>query len=351
MEKEEKEDKEKDQKYKKKNIHHFELFITKVLKNISETKSGITSNAKQQLNSFLCILVKDISEKAFEITTYGKKKTISYKEIKSSIEILFPGYLLENSITEGEKAVSVYQNSDKKGTKQNKAGIIFPPSIVEKFLRNFGFFKIMITDTASVYLAAILEYITYEILDLALHNCKENKRSRITIRDIVVIVKNDVDLALLVNTLNISFLGGGVIPYIHPSLLKKKKQKNVKIKKQKKIKCGIIALKDIKKYQKMSDCLIFSKTAFEKFTRYIFKDVKTYFSTKEGKDFEQFKISKEVFIILQYFIEQYIVKILYNANFMAIHAGRVKLLSVDIAFVSYLLDNLPNPYIPITDDN
>jgi predicted AAA+ superfamily ATPase len=35
---------------------------------------------------------------------------------------------------------------------------------------------------------------------------------------------------------------------------------------------------------------------------------------------------------------------------MAIHAGRIKLLSVDIAFITYLVDNLPNPYIPIKDD-
>ena len=39
-------------------------------------------------------------------------------------------------------------------------------------------------------------------LDLALNNCKENKRARITIRDIVLIVKNDIDLSFLVNTLS-----------------------------------------------------------------------------------------------------------------------------------------------------
>lgn len=344
---------EKEQKYKKKNIHHFEIFISKVLKNISDSKGGITSNAKQQLNSFLYILTKDISYKSLELAIYGKKKTISCREIKSSVEILLPGYLLENSISEGEKAITEFKNSNKKGTRQNKADIIFPPSMVEKFLRNFGFSKIMITKLASVYLAAILEYITYEILDLALNNCKENKRARITIRDIVLIVKNDIDLSFLVNTLNLSFLGGGVVPYIHPSLLKKNKIRNVKTKnskKNKKLKCKTNILRDIKKYQKMSDHLIFSKSAFEKFTRYIFKDVKTYFFEKEEKEFIQFKISKEVFIILQYFIEQYIVKILYNANFMAIHAGRVKLVSVDIAFITYLLDNLPNPYTPILDD-
>ena len=103
---------EKEQKYKKKNIHHFEIFISKVLKNISDSKGGITSNAKQQLNSFLCILAKNISQKALEITIYGKKKTISCKEIKSSIELLFPGYLLENSISEGEKAITTFKNND-----------------------------------------------------------------------------------------------------------------------------------------------------------------------------------------------------------------------------------------------
>jgi hypothetical protein len=51
-----------------------------------------------------------------------------------------------------------------------------------------------------------------------------------------------------------------------------------------------------------------------------------------------------VFIILQYYIEQFIVKLLYNSNFLAIHAGRVKLSSIDIAFMSYLVNNSKNPY-------
>ena len=41
---------------KKKN-HFFEIFISKVLKNVSET-CNITLNAKQQLNSFLFLLKK-----------------------------------------------------------------------------------------------------------------------------------------------------------------------------------------------------------------------------------------------------------------------------------------------------
>ena len=58
----------------------------------------------------------------------------------------------------------------------------------------------------------------------------------------------------------------------------------------------------------------------------------------------KYKISKNIFIILQHFIEQYICKLFYNSNFLAIHAGRVKVTSIDIAFAAYLNGELKNPY-------
>ena len=71
------------------------------------------------------------------------------------------------------------------------------------------------------------------------------------------------------------------------------------------------------------------------------------------------KISKEVFIVLQYFIEQQITSLLRNANFAAIHAGRVKLMPIDIDFVNAISNGSYNPYqkncsqdkTPIIDDS
>ena len=45
------------------------------------------------------------------------------------------------------------------------------------------------------------------------------------------------------------------------------------------------------------------------------------------------KISKDVFTILQHFIEQYIISILKYSNSAAIHAGRVKLMLTDLKFI------------------
>ena len=112
------------------------------------------------------------------------------------------------------------------------------------------------------------------------------------------------------------------------------------------------AIREIKKHQKNSDCLIISKSAFKKIIRDIFKEnkVELYEYSKE-QNTDNIKISKDVFIILQYFIEQYIVKILYNANFLAIHSGRVKLVSADIALISYFFNDSKNPYINNTINN
>jgi histone H2A len=337
-----------EEKTKKKKNHFFEIYISKVLKQISQN-CGITSNAKQQLNSFLCILSKYISALVFDLTLFGKKKTISDKEVENGLNIILSGELLSNSISEGKKAVENFKTENKKGTRQNKAGIIFPPSITEKFLRNFGNSKIMITSVAPVYLAAVLEYITYEILDLASINAKDNKRIRITIRDLELVIRLDDELDKLFNKVNISFLGGGVVPYIHETLLKKNKKKkitgkppiNKNIKQQHRFRPGTVAIRDIKKHQKSSDCLILAKSSFEKIIRNIFK---------ENKE-DNIKISKDVFIILQHFIEQYVVKLFYNSNFLAIHSGRVKLLSTDIAFVSYLTNDTKNPYNSFIKDN
>lgn len=329
---------------KKKKSHYFEVYISKVLKQILEN-GGITSNSKQQLNSALCIITKHISNIALNIVTLSKKKTITEKEIISAIKMTFSGILLTNSLNEGNNAIQKFKDFDKEESKEEKlllckqikAGIIFSPSLVEKFLRQFGYVKIMVNSLAPIYLAAVLEYITYEILDIANEMCKENKRARINIRDIELAVRCDDELNNLFIKLNINLLGGGVIPFIHSSLITKpkKKLKQNDNKKNRRYHSGTVALRNIKKQQKFSDTLIFAKLSFEHFVRHIFKDNLPDTNTK---------ISKDVFITLQHFIEQYIINILKNANFLAIHAGRIKLTPVDIGLISYLNNKSKNPY-------
>lgn len=76
---------------------------------------------------------------------------------------------------------------------------------------------------SSVYIAAVLEYVASEILELAGIVTRENNRHRITPRHITMAVKNDYELDTLLKDVTIS--EGGVVPFIHDALLRKPTQK------------------------------------------------------------------------------------------------------------------------------
>ena len=72
---------------------------------------------------------------------------------------------------------------------------------------------------APVYLAAVLEYLAAEILELAGNAAKDNKKSRIVPRHIQLAVRNDEELNKLLGGVTIA--AGGVLPNIHATLLPK----------------------------------------------------------------------------------------------------------------------------------
>lgn len=330
---------------KKKKTRFFETYISKVLKKVSE-QNGITANSKQQLNSTLCHISRIIANNVISLTEVAKKKTVSEKEVINSLYLTLPKELAEKAVEQSRRAMDTFQTVDNiKGTsRQEKAGIIFPPSQTEKFLRNFGYSKVMITSSAPICLAGALEYLTEEILTQAIQYAVENKRVRVTIRDLEIGVRNHEQINTFFTKYNITFLGGGVKPFIHESLLtKKNRKKRVKKvqgkeneKKKHRFRPGTVSLREIKRFQKMSNCLTFAKFPFEKFVREIVA------ANHNGEN--TMKISKDVFIILQYFVEQRIVQLLRNANFAAIHAGRVKLMPIDIDFVKSITSGMVNPY-------
>ena len=103
-----------------------------------------------------------------------------------------------------------------------KAGIQFPVGKVGRLLKKGGYAK-RIGAGAPVYLAAVLEYVVAETLELAGNAARDNKRSRIIPRHVQLAVRNDEELSKYLSRVTIS--EGGVLPNIHELLLGKGKVK------------------------------------------------------------------------------------------------------------------------------
>lgn len=98
-------------------------------------------------------------------------------------------------------------------------GLQFPVGRVHRHLRQ-GRYAARVGAGAPVYLAAVMEYLAAEILELAGNASRDNKKHRIVPRHIQLAVRNDEELNKLLGGVTIA--SGGVIPNIHSVLLPKK---------------------------------------------------------------------------------------------------------------------------------
>jgi histone H2A len=104
-------------------------------------------------------------------------------------------------------------------TRSVKAGLQFPVGRIGRFLKK-GRYAQRVGSGAPVYLAAVLEYLAAEVLELAGNAAKDNKKSRIVPRHLLLAIRNDQELGRLLAGVTIAH--GGVLPNIHSVLLPKK---------------------------------------------------------------------------------------------------------------------------------
>uniref|UniRef100_A0A061SM25 Histone H2A n=1 Tax=Tetraselmis sp. GSL018 TaxID=582737 RepID=A0A061SM25_9CHLO len=115
------------------------------------------------------------------------------------------------------------KSSGKKAVSRSaKAGLQFPVGRVARYLKK-GKYATRVGAGAPVYLAAVLEYLTAEVLELAGNAARDNKKTRIIPRHLQLAVRNDEELSKLLGGVTIP--SGGVLPNIHSVLLPKKSEK------------------------------------------------------------------------------------------------------------------------------
>ena len=107
----------------------------------------------------------------------------------------------------------------KSKTRSTRAGLQFPVGRIHRHLKR-GNYSERVGAGAPVYLAAVMEYLTAEILELAGNAARDNKKLRINPRHLQLAIRNDEELNTLLAGVTIA--QGGVLPNIQAVLLPKK---------------------------------------------------------------------------------------------------------------------------------
>lgn len=101
-------------------------------------------------------------------------------------------------------------------SRSSRAGLQFPVGRISRLMRK-GRYGARVGAGAPVFLAAVMEYLTAEVLELAGNASKDLKKKRITPRHLTLAIRGDEELDKLFGRATIST--GGVIPHIHKALV------------------------------------------------------------------------------------------------------------------------------------
>ena len=83
-------------------------------------------------------------------------------------------------------------------SRSSRAGLQFPVGRIHRLLRK-GNYGERIGAGAPVYLAAVMEYLAAEVLELAGNAARDNKKSRIIPRHLQLAIRNDEELNKLLS--------------------------------------------------------------------------------------------------------------------------------------------------------
>ncbi len=203
--------------HKKKNYGSYGTYVYKVLKQV-HPDTGISGPALESANQLVHFTLKKIMKHVNVVKTKVGVSTVSTALVKSGLQLCLPGELLKHSIAEGTKAVAKYQVSTlKKSSAAARAGLQFPPARVSKEMRSVtAGCKCRLTAGAPIFLAAVLEYLVAEVLELAGNISRDMKKVRIISRHLSLAVSNDEELEKFYKGFVFS---SGVMPSIHSVLL------------------------------------------------------------------------------------------------------------------------------------
>lgn len=291
---------------------NFKIYMSRVLKQVHPDVS-LAAPAADELNSIINHLGNEIARLAAQTARKNDRKTITSRDVQAGVRLLIPGELAKHAVSEGLKASTKYNKARRIKNEMSgsvhdqrptaRAGLVFDIARTRRFLNKY---KFRIGEMAPIYFAAVIEYITAEILELAGNVTRDRKKRRVSVQSLHLAIQGDSELHCLIETRLKIYLAGSVKGYDKKKFARKRKG----------------GAKEIRE-NAGSNKYLFPKEPFSRLAREI---------TQRTFD-NDYRFTKDAMLILHLETERYLVDLLEKANMNAIHAKRITLMPKDIQLV------------------
>lgn len=187
----------------------FATYIYRVSK-LVHPELSITTEAMSVMRSIIDYIAILILKRTSALLSLSGKRTVKPREIIASVRLLNSPELTKRAIEMAAKAVATYNTyvqKTKHSSLSSKSGIQFSVSRCKKLIyihvpctsgESGG--SIRVGGRAAIALAAVLEYFTAELVELAGNAARQYKRRRIKRRHIIFAVRNDMELSELLDS-------------------------------------------------------------------------------------------------------------------------------------------------------
>ena len=98
---------------KKRKSETYSTYIYKVLKQV-HPDIGISSKSMSVMNSMSNDIFQKLAAEASKLARYGKRLSITSRDIQTAVRLILPGELAKHAVSEGTKAVTKYTTSTAK---------------------------------------------------------------------------------------------------------------------------------------------------------------------------------------------------------------------------------------------
>ncbi|KAN0021497.1 hypothetical protein ACTFIU_010097 [Dictyostelium citrinum] len=194
------------------------LYIKKLIKQI-DTAGKIQVKSVQILTSLIRDTTVRIMNEAFHLVQIQNKRTLNARDVQTSVRLCTVGEISKHAVSQGVARVSKLNSSPLTPTPTSTPtpttpssphnAPIIPCSYLKAKVKQMNY-NYRISKSSMHYLAAVIEYLICEILELSLNNAKNSKRTLIQPRDIYLAIANDDELDKMYGDAIIP--GGGTKP-------------------------------------------------------------------------------------------------------------------------------------------